>query len=476
MNVYRKDGKLYLFNSHFEKLNFAYGVTPEIKSIVKKQLEKNINFLKNSYIEIDGSNEVTLFDCSMAANIQPQKYHAELYNRINTMRKIAKNKGFDTPIFITLTPPSYLKPLKQVKLKSKDTYKLVDNPKFNGDEDYIQKSRDYLTDIWCKFLRLKIFGKMHKEFNERMIFLRTYEPFLDGSCHAHIVLFIPGKYKERFVKLAKGYFKTKTDIKTEFKGNIGGVVAYLLKYVLKTFINGKNGDLSDIAYWYIYNKIRRFSTSRTLLPMHFYRKIKGRDFLQDLEEMTNLYNNGYISCDLIADPFKMASGEKMLSTDFTIDAIIVSINGFYETIHYVAYKRNQSVKLVLPDREIGVNGLQAKLQKPTAKAKDLRQYNKSVNRNMAMSKKDLQHFYRYDSPKDKNYYTMSDFEIVQEYLYLTNFYNDEFNNPVKLAILENEMLDRDLNNFTDETTYHYIGDSDELYNKFIDKEKMFLDF
>lgn len=93
MNVYKKDGKLYLFYSHFEKLNFAYGITPKIKSIVKKQLEKNINFLKNSYIEIDGANEVTLFDCSMAANIQPQKYHAEFITALTQCVKLLKIKA-----------------------------------------------------------------------------------------------------------------------------------------------------------------------------------------------------------------------------------------------------------------------------------------------------------------------------------------------------------------------------------------------
>ena len=75
----------------------------------------------------------------------------------------------------------------------------------------------------------------------------------------------------------------------------------------------------------------------------------------------------------------------------------------------------------------------------------------------------------------KIYYTMTDFEITQEYFYATNPQSD-FNNPLKLAILENEMLYRGLDNFTKNQEIHNLNNFDELYYDFIDQEKMFLDF
>ncbi|GKH60680.1 hypothetical protein CE91St25_10160 [Campylobacter ureolyticus] len=40
--------------------------------------------------------------------------------------------------------------------------------------------------------------------------------------------------------------------------------------------------------------------------------------------------------------------------------------------------------------------------KPTKPGKQDKIYHKAVNRNMAMSKKELQHYHRYDNVKDKN--------------------------------------------------------------------------
>lgn len=70
---------------------------------------------------------------------------------------------------------------------------------------------------------------------------------------------------------------------------------------------------------------------------------------------------------------------------------------------------------------------------------------------------------------------MSDLELINTYLTSKNPTNN-FNNPLKFAILENEMLDRGLDNFTGSHIKHNLNNSDELFLKFIDEEKMFLDF
>ena len=343
MRVYKKDGIKYLFSSKYEIFNEPYGISAIDKKDIDTKILNTLNFYKNSYIEINGEKQISFFDFSTSANIQSSRYHAELYNRIKTMREFADELGFDTPIFITLTAPSYLKPLKQVKLGKSKNIKLVDNPKFCGDLNFVKLARDYIANSWRSFLRQRIFKDIKNEFHQNIMYLKVFEPHLDGCPHCHIVAFVPSKFKDRFVNLAQNYFKTKTDIKSEFDDNGGGVIAYLLKYVLKSFKNGKNGELCDIAYWYIKYEIRRFSTSRTLIPMYLYRKIRHNLEMQDLKQMTNLFRDGFVSCDLIADNNKFSLGEKLKSTDYIIDTIIVSIDGFDYLEHKIAYKRSDNV-------------------------------------------------------------------------------------------------------------------------------------
>mgnify|MGYP000845783819 FL=1 len=345
MRVFIKDNVKYLFSSKIAAFNNPYAVSDFDRKDIDSKIEKTLNFYKGSYISVNGEKQISLFDFSTAANIQPTRYHAELYNRISTMRIFAKELGFDAPIFLTLTAPSYLKPLKQVKLGKSKNVKLVDNPKFSGEADYISKARDFISDSWRKFLRQQIFKDIKAEFNQNIVYLRVFEPHLDGCPHCHIVAFIPSKFKDRFVKLAKSYFSTRTDIKSEFDDDAGGVVSYLLKYVLKTFKNGKNGELNDVAYWYILYGVRRFTTSRTIIPMYLYRKIRQYKEFRDLKYVTNLFRDGFISCDLIADNKKFVSGEKLKASDYIVASIIVSVDGFDYLEHKIAYKRNDNVKI-----------------------------------------------------------------------------------------------------------------------------------
>lgn len=454
-NIYKKDGKTYIFSSKFEIFNYAYSISPKDKKIVKNNLDDSIEYLKKSYIEIN-DDKISLYEISPLANIQPKKYRAELWNRVNTIKDIAKDKGFDTPVFITLTPPSYLKPLKQIRLGKTNSYKLVDNPKFSGSLDFVKESRDFITTVWRKFLTQQIFKDIRKEFNSSMMYLRVNEPFIDGSCHSHIVAFIPAKYKDRFVKLVKGYFKTKTDIKTEFNGDIGGVVAYLLKYALKSFRNGISGELADTTYWYIFYNIRRFSTSRTLLPMYIFRKINSFDEFRDLKKMTHLYKNGMIEFEVIQNTEKYLSGSKMLSTDYKIDTIIIKVDGFYETIHHIAYQRNYNLKVVFPDREVGLNGEQAKIKSLVPLLKSFSKRKQEEDKNLFLA-----------SWKLKPFAHMTNYQLVTHYVQSFFWYTY----PIKIASLENELLKRGFGYLTGEKEKHCLNlwNYRNLANKFGNK-------
>ncbi|WP_458701389.1 replication endonuclease [Sulfurospirillum sp. 1307] len=353
---FKKDGKTYFFESKvFDDFNYLYGITPKKKQIVDNNLESQRNYLKNAFVNFNDESFINLFDINFSANIKPKQYYGEMFNRVSTLQKYAKANKFDTPIFITLTPPSHLKPLKQIRLGNSNKYKLVDNPKFCGSLDYVDLAREYISNKWTKFLRQRLFTEMKNKYNERLIYMRTYEPFLDGTPHVHIVAFIPNEYKQRFINLVKNYFSdTRTDVKSEFDNGVGGVVAYILKYILKSFTNSQDNKLDDVGYWYAYNKIRRFTTSRTLIPMSIYRKMKQHDEYKNLLEVTNLYKNNYIQVEVIYNSWKLYSKNhsEINSTDFQIAKItVISNDTGFETHFNIVYEKSDNVSLyfVKPD-------------------------------------------------------------------------------------------------------------------------------
>lgn len=373
-NMIFKDGKMYIYASKIDKFNRPYSISPQDKAVIDEKLEKNMNYLKDTWIltnkrsnnkimqqiyknaqqeEEEIQEYMSMYDVSMGANTTPKKYHAELYNRILTLKEYAKDKGFDMPAFITITPPSQLKPLKQIKI-TPTLYKLIDNPKFNGDPDYAIKGREYIGNIWRKFTNHQVFKDIKKQFGTKLIFLKVYEPFLDGAPHSHIICFIPSSFKERFIKAFNNCVgKTKTDVKTEFNGDIGGVIAYIFKYVLKSFIHkDKKCFVDDVAYWYIKFNMRRFSTSRTLIPLSYYRRIKSDKRFRNMLEMTKAYKNDMIEITCIANLYKSLRGEKLLSTDLKLYEIVINSiddDGFLTST--VAYKRSDKITIVFSNGE-----------------------------------------------------------------------------------------------------------------------------
>lgn len=454
---YVKYNKKYLFCSKYDCLNLPFGISNSDKRIIDTRLKSSIDYLKNSHISINGENVCTLFDVSMGANIQPHKFRSELWNRINTMKEFAKEKGFDTPVFITLTPPSYLKPLKQIKLGKSNSYKLVDNPKFCGCfDDYVSMSRDYLGNSWRKFLNQRIFKDIKDKYNQKCIYLKVYEPFIDGSCHSHIVAFIPGEFQDRFEKLVKGYFKTRTDVKSKFSDDVGGVVAYLLKYVLKSFKDSKSLELNDTSYWYIKNNIRRFSTSRTLIPLYYFQKIKHNKSFRNLKELTNLYKDGLISCDVIVNHKKVINNEKLLSSDYIIDCISISILDYEYQEQIIVYKKSDNVSIVFPDKEVGLNGEQAKIKSLVPLLKSFSKIKQEEDKNLFLA-----------SWKLKPFAHMTNYQLVTHYVQSFFWYTY----PIKIASLENELLKRGFGYLTGEKEKHCLNlwNYRNLSNKFGNK-------
>jgi len=363
---YKKDGMTYYFNSKkFPELNNIFGLTKKQKQSVDENLNSQRNYLKNTFVNINDESYISLLDINFSANIKPKQYYGEMFNRVDCIKRFANDIGYDTPVFITLTPPSHLKPLKQIRLKN-NVVKLVDNPKFVGfldDEtgevfDYVSMARDFISSMWTKFLRQYLFREMKAKYGERLIYMRTYEPMLDGTPHVHIVAFIPNEYKERFVKLVKNYFSTRTDVKIDFDEGVGGVVAYILKYILKSFSNSESNELDDVGYWYAFNKIRRFTTSRTLIPMAIYRKIKQHEEYRNLMEMTKKYKMGHFEITVQYDSYKLYSKDfnDINSIDYQIASVAVWCDNGIESHFKILYEKSENVSLyvVNPDEKVSI--------------------------------------------------------------------------------------------------------------------------
>ena len=277
-----------------------YGITEDQKIYIDEKIERNKNYLKNFTFDIDG-NQFNLLDSDMNANISPKKYFSEVNNRVNTLFNYAKTEGLK-PIFLTITAPPELHPYSKTDASPYSILTKQRQFKYDGMNYKDINPHDtslYLSDLWAKFLRLSIFKKLKKQYGKNMIYLRVYEPMKSGVPHIHAMIFVPHsfviplkkKYKEYFGK----YGIKQLDYRYTWHNQAGGAVAYILKYINKTFKNAKEDIMTEEAYYFAIHRIRRFITSQTLIPLKYYRKIKHIERLQDLKYTTELYNSGVIN-------------------------------------------------------------------------------------------------------------------------------------------------------------------------------------
>lgn len=356
-SLIRKGKEIYYnYSTYFESSNYLYGVTPLMKKIVLEKLEKQKEYLSKTFLSVNGNRTFcNLFDMTLSANITPDRYYGELWSRVNALQKYATQLGFTVPVFMTITPRSQTKPTTQIELgKRKGVYKLINNKNFEGEFDYVRNSLNYISQKWKFFLKdQRIIKDIKKIYGERMIFMRTYEPHVDGTPHCHIVAFIPPEFLERFITVAKGYFnESRFDIKTEFDGEKGGVVAYILKYILKSFKNAKEGKLDTVAVWYSYYSIRRFSTSRNLIPLSIFRKINKHDFMQDLLKTTMMYKKGSIEIQKGFSPFSCLYSDltTLKNKDYFVSKISVLVPEFDDFVFQLLYEKNLNIDFYVFDK------------------------------------------------------------------------------------------------------------------------------
>ena len=266
-----------------------YGITLEDIETINKKIEFQKSYLENFNLDIS-DKFVNMLENTYSANLNPKKYFAEINNRVNTMVSNAKDQGLK-PIFITITAPS-------------NYHRKYDNGDLHINPNDTAKD---LTQIWNKFTNLQVFQKMKKELNISLTYFRVYEPHKSGVPHLHALLFLPPEY---ILRVKKKFYEYFTD-KSKWGANIGGVgfrytwykekggaVGYVMKYILKTFKDTNSTAVQHAVYWYIKYNVRRFLSSRTLVPLSVYRKVryyfKEHHGIDNLKVITQLFKTGQI--------------------------------------------------------------------------------------------------------------------------------------------------------------------------------------
>lgn len=257
-----------------------YGFTYETRGIALKKIRDTKFYLDNNFVKF---GDITYPFSHFFKNsfVNPQRYIAEIQNRAWSIYHYARSKDL-VNVFATLTLPSEYHP-KKLGTHGKLKGKLINNPKYNPDLTP-KKGTKELSRYMRKLTNSKVWRSISKDYR---CYFRVTEPHKDGTPHLHISFFIPRDKVEDFIISFEKRFPSPLG---EIEANINNPVAYLMKYVLKTFDDLRYGEdkITDLTLWYIYHGICRIYTSRTLISLDIYRLLGGN---YTLNELTYMYKD-----------------------------------------------------------------------------------------------------------------------------------------------------------------------------------------
>lgn len=244
-----------------------YGLSKSNLYEVEKKLKDQKRFLDYSSI-YDRINQkyIPLSDIVISAYHSPERYYAELQNRINTLTKIAQQRKLK-PLFMTLTLPS-----EYHKYKTTKSGKLIKNKKYNNFTP--KESVKVLTKMFARLRQDRSLKELSKD--ERLYF-RVNEPHKDGTPHTHILMYVPADRVQRVKDAFKRLFDEKAN---DIQDEIHNSTSYIMKYINKTLPLSKNKKISEkdryINAWYSKHRVVRFNSSKTLAPLNIYRLLHSR--------------------------------------------------------------------------------------------------------------------------------------------------------------------------------------------------------
>ena len=300
-----------------------YGLSLADFAQVKAKLEFQKLFLKYSFLNDRLNNKyMRLSNLIISANHAPERYYAEIQNRVNTLETIAKERNLK-PLFMTLTLPS-----EYHKHKITKSGKLVKNLKYNGVNP--RESVKLLTKMFAKLRQDRSLKELKKE--ER-IYFRVNEPHKDGTPHTHILMFIPSDRIEKVKNAYKRLFDTKANDIQVVTNDIKNSVAYVMKYVNKVLPLSQKKNLSIkeeyLNAWYSKHRIVRFNSSKTLAPLEVYRLLH-RQF--SMFALTKLVNDKALTIYATIDANKIMEifdGEELLyERNHSYSLLKLNVNNF----------------------------------------------------------------------------------------------------------------------------------------------------
>lgn len=414
-----------------------YGLSKYDIKYIDEKIQFQKDWIKNNLSNFEFENETKdALDFIHSAVINPKRYFAEMNNRINSIFDLAKEMNLK-PVFLTFTAPA-----KYHKTDSKGNLLVKPN----------QTAKD-MTQIWNRFTGLNVFRKMKKEYGKGLIYFRVYEPHKSGVPHMHAMLFLPKDYilevKNKFYeyftnKVRWGNNKKSLDFRYTWYKSAGGAVAYIMKYITKTFKNENDNSVQYASYWYIKNKVRRFLTSRSLsITLGVYRKVRhSLPSNTSLLEASKMWEKNQIQT-LFDGNMHM-----YMKYDFENDTVdeVISWARNTDSIIYSRIKKNDTFKLAYKkeDYKTALQVYVSEFEKYT--------FNDSQNRFMLVPV----------IPSKLN-----DYQLQRYYKELTNLDTNVIDNKHYL-VTQNEMIKRDLL-----TTVEIHSLSDEVYT--VEEEYIDLD-
>lgn len=395
-----------------------YGISETDKIFLKTKLENQKKFLDSNFFMINGEY-VPYSNFYFSSWHNSNRYIAELNNRVASLNDYAQSQGL-RPIFVVFTLPSEYHKQKLITLKS-GRKKLVYNKKYIDDDKHsVSAGASRLQALVRKIIGSRCFRGIA---SDKRCYITTKEPHLDGTCHLNFLVFVP---KEKFndcVRVIKNNF---LDAHSRVETDIKNATSYVMKYIFKTLDdlrqNPELDNLTDISYWYLKHKIRRFTMSQTFISLEIYRKLNGR---VDLISLTKNYNKGLVT--VLLDP----ETKKPLQI----------FDEFGDLWHKIKVSKDETT---------------TRHQNVSSEIKD---FGNTLKQRQILKLCD--EFFKSDE-KPKPVSRMKDYELVNYYQSLVGDVNVQH-----LAYVENLMLDRNLDNFTRYHEKHDLNAPD--IDSFVDR-------
>ena len=398
-----------------------YGISETDKIFLKTKLENQKKFLDSNFFMINGEY-VPYSNFYFSSWHNSNRYIAELNNRVASLNDYALSQGL-CPIFAVFTLPSEYHKQKLVTLKS-GKKKLVYNKKYIDDDKHsVSAGASKLQALVRSIMNSLHFRSLSQ--NQRC-YITTKEPHLDGTCHLNLLVFVPKENLDKCVSaIKKRFLDTHSRVETDIKN----ATSYVMKYIFKTLDDLRQNpdldNLTDISYWYLKHKIRRFTMSQTFISLEIYRKLNGSI---DLISLTKNYNKGLVT--VVVDP----DTRKPLR-------IFDEFGDLWQKTRII--KDSNTIKQYEDVSD------------------EIKSFGNFLKQRQILKFCD-EFFKSYDKPKPVS--RMKDYELVNYYQSLGGDVNVQH-----LAYVENLMLDRNLDNFTHYHERHDLNapDIDSFVDRFL---------